>query len=373
VSANHLSISGRLTDGTFGWQTEQLEAIGAGRLADLYTSESILDLERRRIFGREWILVASIEDFPPGPGGGCLPVDIVGWQILLIRTASGELKGFHNICPHRGLPLVEDSGQCGRFLTCPYHQWSFTVDGRLANAPQPDQFDREDLAVIGLTPVEVVNWHGFIFARIDGTEPFDASIGELDERVEPFFAGPLVKVADVTREVACNWKFMVENHVDVYHLWYLHSKTLNTYDHFKFEWQRTGKGWWSFEPPKRQRKEAPLLSWLDEDLANGVGAHLIYPNSLFITSGSNIAIYNLMPLAPDRSLLKLRVRSVDGVNVDAMLEAMFPFLEEDIWACERLQIGVRSPWFSVGPLAGHHELPLYLFHEELRNNLLELS
>jgi phenylpropionate dioxygenase-like ring-hydroxylating dioxygenase large terminal subunit len=331
-----------------------------------YTSGPLLDLERRQLFDQSWALVGTVEEL--SRPGAYLATTIGSHPLVVVRDLDGNLQGFHNLCRHRGLPLVQEAGNCGRFLTCAYHQWSYDLDGALRRIPQADtQFDGLDPAEWGLHPARVESWHGMVFAHPDADPPpLVSSLGLLADRLAGFLSGPLVEVARVTYTAECNWKLIVENHIDVYHLWYVHSRSLSGYDHRRFEWDWEGDTWWSLEPRKDPSAAAATLGWLTPAEQYGIGAHLLFPNLMMVTTGDYFATYDAVPLTPNRTRLTLRVRSVPGAAGDELVESVRSFLAEDVAICEQLQDGVRSPRFATGPLATSHEAPIRAFHAALR-------
>jgi len=329
-----------------------------------YTSPELLREERRALFDRSWALVGTVEQV--AEVGAYVTATVGLSPLVVVRSPGGALRAFHNLCPHRGLALVEGSGTCGRYLTCPYHQWSFDTDGTLRRIPQSEeQFADVDVTGLGLHPASVDTWHGMVFANPDPhAPPLRQALGELGRRLEHFVDGPMVEVASVTYEVSCNWKLIVENHVDVYHLWFVHRRSLAAYDHRSFSWELLGDNWWSFEPqkdPAGLRDEA--LPWLDASEYLGIGASLLFPNLMIVTTNRYFATYDAVPVAPDRTRLTLRVRSTEDRDGHGLVGAVRSFLAEDITVCERLQTSVASPRFGLGPLAATHELPIVRFHQ----------
>lgn len=353
--------------GALGWGTAELGAAGAERLGDLYRSEAVLELERRRLFRRSWSLAASSEELTRP--GDYLAVDAAGAPLVVVRDEHGGLRCFHNVCPHRGLVLLEGRGQLRRHVTCPYHQWSFALDGSLVTVPQAaDQFPDLDRRSWPLRPALVTEWNGMVLVNASTAAPgWAETLSGLGERLAGAGRGPLVEVARVVEEAPCNWKLLVENHVDVYHLWYLHKESLSGFDHRRFTWESLGDNWWSLEPPKT---EAPGAAALGSAEQGALGAHLVFPNLMIVTTPSYVATYDAVPLGPRRSRLTLRVRAPVGTDPGPLVEGIRSFLAEDLEACRRLQIGTGSPAFAVGPLARDHEEPVRRFHASLRQALL---
>lgn len=358
------------TDTMLGWDAESLAAVGGGALRDLYTANGVFEAERERLFPRSWMLAASSCEVG---AGRYLALRIGPQPVVLWRDASGGCRAFRNMCRHRGLPLLADGpGQIGRYLTCPYHQWSFAVDGGLVNVPQSGQFPQLDPETLGLVPLPVIEWHGMIFVST-GKAPvdFDAAVAPLAGRLAQYLDADLLQVATARYTVACNWKFLVENHIDVYHLWYLHQDSLRAYEHRAFQWEWSGRTWWSWEPIKDRASEGNSLPGLSGQHIYGIGAHLLFPNLMIINGPRYLATYDAEPLGPDRTQITLRIRSRPEEDGAEMVRSVEQFLAEDIKACEQLQVGAGSPAFAIGALARDHEAPLGLFHRLLRRELLE--
>lgn len=352
-----------------GWDEASLATVGASALRDLYTSDEVYRAEQDRLFTRSWVLAASSCEIGTGR---YLALRVGSDPVLLWRDAGGRCRAFRNMCRHRGLPLIEDGpGQMGRYVTCPYHQWSFALDGSLVNVPQRPQFPELDPETLGLLPLRVVEWHGMIFVSTgQATCDFGATVAPLARRLTEYLESDLVQVATSRYSVSCNWKFLVENHIDVYHLWYLHQESLRPFEHRAFQWKWAGRTWWSWEPIKDPESVKDSLPGLGPQHRFGIGAHLLFPNLMVINGPRYLATYDAEPLAPDRTRITLRIRSRRGEDGVDMVHMVEQFLAEDIKACEQLQVGARSRAFAIGALAKEHEAPLGLFHHLLRQELL---
>jgi phenylpropionate dioxygenase-like ring-hydroxylating dioxygenase large terminal subunit len=345
------------------------DAAGAPSFAALYTDPAVLATERARLLTRSWALVASDEEVA-GPGS-YVTAFVGGIPLAVVRGHDGVLRAFHNVCRHRGITLLEGAGTVGRFMTCPYHQWSYASTGELARVPQADdQFPSLELCDLGLVEAQVAVWCGMVFVNPWPESPSLAEeMGGLDRKLERFLAGPIRQVAVVQYEAACNWKLLVENHIDVYHLWYLHAKTLAAYDHRAFSWESFGDNWWSLEPLKAPSDGA--ADWVPPDMRGTIGAYLLFPNLMLVTTDDYFASYDAVPLAPDRTRLTLRVRAPADADADALVASIRSFMSEDVAACERMQQGTASPWFGVAALATTHEEPIRRFHAALGRRLAQ--
>jgi Rieske 2Fe-2S family protein len=220
----------------------------------------------------------------------------------------------------------------------------------------------------------VASWAGLLFAHLDpDAPPLAPWLGDVPDRIGGYRPDRLVEVARHRFELAANWKLFVENHVDVYHLWYLHGESLGEYDHPRAEWDNTGPHWVFYEPPRDGVDTGADSFWRGltpvghvGDDRRGSGAHLIFPNLTFATGAGFFMTYECVPLAPDRSVVDMRVRAEPGSDPSAVLARSREIIErEDGGACAAMQAAVRSPAFSVGPLARSHELPITRFHRSV--------
>jgi choline monooxygenase len=279
--------------------------------AEAYWSPSWYQAEQERLFARCWNLVGTVDDLA---GGRALVADVAGRTVVVETTLQA----------HRA-------------------------------------------------SVEV--WAGYVFVHLDPepTIPLAQWLGDFPTRIGDFHPDRLVEVARHRFELAANWKLFVENHIDVYHLWYLHQQSLGLYDHPRAAWSMCGPHWVFYEPPRADvdthdeqfwRGLAPISHVGEERW--GSGAHLIWPNVTLATGAGFFMTYQCVPLGPERCLVDLRVRAEPGGDPSALLAMSKGIIqEEDGLACEHMQAAVRSPWFSVGPLARDHEQPITLFHEQV--------
>lgn len=331
--------------------------------------------ERAGLFTTRWTLVADESEL--AEPGSYVAVTLGDAPVLVVRGDDGTLRAFHNICRHRGMVmLAEGTGTCPGSISCFYHQWRFGLDGALVGVPQRrDQFPDLDPTQCGLLPASVEVWEGMVFAHPDpAAGPLSDVIAPLATNLGSHRPGQLPLVARYDFDAACNWKLFVENHIDVYHLWYLHEQTLGAFKHTRFEHHFEGDDWFSYEPLRRPRDPAVAattteIRHLDDRDRGGIGAHLVFPNLLVATSAQFFATYQAVPLAPDRIRIELRVRAEADADPEVVLAATKAFIDEDILACEQIQRAVNSPAFAVGPLAATHEAPITHFHQSILRQL----
>ena len=338
-----------------------------------YWSDEWFDTEQERLFGATWHLAATACEL--GRPGDYATVDAGHDPLVVVRTRSGAVRAFHNRCPHRAVALCEGRGNTGERFVCPYHAWSFDLDGTLRRVPQRAQFAGLDADAHGLDPAGAAEWAGLVFAHPDPGAGLAAHLGELPAHIGSFRPELLVPVDRFTIEARCNWKLFVENHVDVYHLWYLHARTLADYDHGRFEWRQLGRNWASYEPlragapTRRPSRTVPPIAHLDARDRAGIGAHLLFPNVMIASEAQSFVVYVARPVRPDLTAVDVRILAEPGADAAALADAARAFMAEDVAACEAVQRTVRSSRFRVGALAGDHERPVVEFQRNVLDAL----
>lgn len=344
-----------------------------GLRPEAYRDATWFAAEQDTVLARRWALVGSTDQL--AAPGDYVTSTVGRAPIVVVTGADGVLRAFHNLCRHRGMRLLAGSGNAGRTLNCFYHQWRYSTAGALEVVPQRrEQFPELDMGDWGLLPASVATWEGMVFAHPDPAAPPLAEwMDELPAHIGSHRPGLLREVASARIEARCNWKLLIENHVDVYHLWYLHGDSLADFDHTRFEHHQLGRHWASYEPLRTgDVADAALttgtrpIGHLDSRDRDGLGAHLLFPTTMMASAAEFFATYVAEPLAPDHTAIHLRVRAEAGSDADALLAAVRSFIEEDVVACEAIQAALGSPAFSVGPLAVEHEAPIAAFHESVR-------
>lgn len=196
-----------------------------------YTSQEFYRRECERVFQATWNPIGRVDDIP-NPGD-YFTTELVGVPLIVVRDEKGAVHAFVNSCRHRGTVLVEGTGN-RRDFTCPYHSWCYALDGKLISSPGMDgveNFDRRDFPLIGVT-VDV--WAGFLFVNLDAqAKPLDAYIGDLKSALAPYDMGDMGRVRQEVFDLRCNWKLLVENFKESYHLATVHATTINRYASIK--------------------------------------------------------------------------------------------------------------------------------------------
>ncbi|MGH9548400.1 MAG: aromatic ring-hydroxylating oxygenase subunit alpha, partial [Terriglobales bacterium] len=180
-----------------------------------YTSETFYQRELDRIFMKTWNFIDRI-DAVPNPGD-YLAVDTFTGPVMIVRDRQGTLRAFANSCRHRGSRLLTGSGNC-RGIVCPYHSWTYGLDGKLLAAKGMERSAGFETAKYGLKQIRLETWGGFIFVNFDsGAEALLDYLGELPRKFASYKFDDMVCTRRTEYEVACNWKLIIENAHEDYH------------------------------------------------------------------------------------------------------------------------------------------------------------
>ncbi len=182
--------------------------------AEAYTSGTVFRLEQEAIFGRSWLCVGREADIPAA--GDYFLQEMAGDSVIVARGGDGAVRAFYNVCRHRGSRILESPKGSGlKRLLCPYHAWSYELDGRVQNAPQMGEGFRKEQ--FGLVPVRLGLFHGFIFLNLDDSAPpLERHLADLPD-FSRFRMAELRCGKRIEYEVAANWKLICENYSECYH------------------------------------------------------------------------------------------------------------------------------------------------------------
>ncbi len=184
-----------------------------------YNNEELTQLEMERVFLRNWIWAGHVSDIPEVGDYQCL--DIANERALVIRDQQGQVRAFHNLCRHRGSRVVTDSkGQCKNALVCPFHGWSYHLDGRLKNVPKSAAFPEFDKSRYGLKTLECEIWHGLIFIRfVDGGPSIAEVFHEAEQEVGLYRIGEMQAFDEPWRfDFKLDWKSVLDVDNEGYHV-----------------------------------------------------------------------------------------------------------------------------------------------------------
>ncbi len=334
---------------------------------DYYLSDGLFALERERIFFREWCC-AGREAELPSPGD-YLVCDVAGESVLVVRTRDGGLAAHYNVCRHRGSQLVPGGGR-GSFsggIRCPYHSWTYSLEGALRTAPfleESDGLAKDDLS---LHPVGVESWGGFIFLHLTPAEAgpigrtLQAQLGAVPDRLRRYPLAELRVARRIEYQVAANWKVMLENYNECYHCGPVHPELCRLVPAFKqrggseLDWERGiphRDGAWTFTGTGTTDR-APFEGLSDDERVRHKG-ELIYPNLLLSLSADHVAAFTVRPHAPGRTTIVCEFLfhpaeiAKPGFDPSDAVEFWDLVNRQDWTICESVQRGMSSRVFQTG-------------------------
>ncbi len=332
-----------------------------------YYAQDVYALEKERIFCREWLCVAREEELP-APGDFRV-LDVVGESIILVRNRHGVLRAFYNVCRHRGARLcrmdeaappglaVQGGVIASRTILCPYHQWSYDLDGHLVAAPHMGNVPGFEKSAVNLYPVGVECWGGFVFLNLTPGEarPFAAQVGAIAERISRYPLADLRIGHSISYSVAANWKAICENYNECYHCGGVHPELCSVVPAFR-EAGGSGLDWLQGVP---HREGAVTFSYsgttdrrpfptLDADERVRHKGELIYPNLFVSLACDHAAAFILQPRGPERTEIVCHFLfepcEIEKEGFDAADTVEFwDITNRQDWAiCESVQRGMHS-------------------------------
>jgi choline monooxygenase len=197
-----------------------VEANGLPSLA--YTSDQFFDLEQNKFFRRSWMAVAFTGELPDV--GDAMPIEVADLPLLLLRDSNGEIQAFHNACRHRGMMVLPTPCKHLKHVRCPYHAWTYGLDGQLNRAPFFDGTatgnSDQRLDDVGLVPVRCAVWHHWIFVNVDGNAPtIDQHMAPYMEFMNQPMIDQLAYAEHIEWEYDANWKLAADNWENYHHPW----------------------------------------------------------------------------------------------------------------------------------------------------------
>jgi choline monooxygenase len=352
----------------------------------LYRDPAVLEIEQRKIFARTWQLAGHISQLA---GTGSYITAQAGVEpVLVLRGAEGELRAFRNVCRHRGSRLLSGSGDCGKAIRCRYHGWTYRFDGELIGVPEGRAIPGIDKSALGLFPARVEVMSGLVFVNLDiHAAPLAEQVAGLPERLERYGLERLKVKEEKTPSIQpANWKIVVDNFLEGYHVPIAHPGLMRLLDYKRYEGELHDNWVWTRAPlrdkPSGNRMErlyqrmVEPMPGIDQDDRRTWHYVFIYPNTMIDLYPDQVAIWHLTPDGPLRSLdlyftlvpprAGLRTRIVQYANRKVNDLAG----DEDIDLVANQQAGLETRGFEPGPLS-RREAAVGWFAHKIRADLGE--
>lgn len=341
--------------------------------APWYLDAQMEEAERGQVFGRSWIAVGRTDQV--AAEGQFFTAEIAGEPIVIVRGSNGELRAFYNVCRHHAAAVVTAPCGTAQHLRCPYHGWTYGLDGSLKGAPEFAGVCNFDRAANGLVPVRVATWEQFIFVTLDEHAPdLQISLGDLSKRVAPLEISKLHFFARKSYTLACNWKVYVDNYLDGgYHVPHLHKGLNSVLDYKEYTIENSERYSLQSSPMVSSQEHAQFTATRTGDRAC---YYWLYPNFMINIYQGVMDTNLVLPLATDRCLVQFdfyfadvsgqaRASNTESVAVSDRIQ------DEDVDICESVQRGLRSRAYGAGRLSVRRESGEHLFHRLLAADLKE--
>jgi len=369
---------------------------------EAYTSQAWFDKEQETIFSNSWQFAGLVEDI--ADPGDYITVQCGHQNMVIVKGRDQRLRAFHNLCRHRGTQLLRAVGKKQKALTCPYHDWTYSLNGELISVPEKDkEFPDLELDKICLHKGSVDVWRGMLWVHPKpNATPINKWFDGVIPNLGPHKPERLIEYPDSTYEkvINANWKIVAENYIDVYHLAHLHSNTLQMYDHANAQYGFVGDHYTFWEPLAKNYLDNldSLIPFkrIAEMTDEYIGAYVpwLFPNTGLSETESSWSVFHAEPLAPDKTKVIVRSKlepmtdweytkqstksmaSWHGVmgsdtkygnydEDDPM--ATGDFMAEDVYACEQQQKSLKNPLFGVSATAKHGESTVRQFQTIIAN------
>ena len=346
-----------------------------------YISPEFYDREQERIFSRRWVCVGRAEQI--GKSGAYKLIELAGESLILARDQAGDARAFFNLCRHRGTLICEqEQGRFSNSIQCPYHAWTYALDGRLIGAPLMDSvpdFDKDDYP---LHQAGLAEWEGFLFVNLySEAEPFETAFAPLIGKFDRWKIAELHALRSQVYEVQANWKLIVQNYSECYHCPLIHPDLAQRSPYRSghndlFSGPFLG-GFMEIEEQfgsltlSGRACALPLGEVAGADLAR-VYYYSVFPNMLLSLHPDYVMCHTLWPLATDRTrivcewLFDPAQQGQPGFDPDDAAGFWDRTNRQDWHVCELAQRGVSSRLYAPSPYSPAESLLAAFDREYLR-------
>jgi Rieske 2Fe-2S family protein len=343
--------------------------------ARYYTDASLFRRELDGLFGTMWFYAARSEEI--AAPGQYVVREINGHNIVVTRNERGRVRAFHNVCRHRGTRLCSESaGQLPGSVQCPYHAWTYDLDGRLIGAPHMDEVPHFNRADYPLLPVDADEWDGHVFLTLADDPPALAEqLGPLVAKFVSWGMQDLRRGHRIVYDVKANWKLIIQNYNECLHCPNLHP-ALNKLSHYLSGENEPLRptymgGLMDLRPGVETLSmdgtcPRAILPGLSAEDARRVYYYCIFPNMMLSLHPDYMLTHTLWPIAPDRTInvceWHFQPSELARPDFDASdCIAFWDMTNKQDWhVCELSQAGISSPVYMPGPYSNREDL-LYAF------------
>jgi Rieske 2Fe-2S family protein len=362
-------------------KTADTFASGAKTLPQRYfVSPEIFAKEQEKIFSAQWGLVGHQSQI--AKAGDYLVQEVAGESLIILRDQKGEVRAFYNVCRHRGTRLCEDKNGHFSTIQCPYHAWTYGLDGRLIGVPHMDKVPGFDKAEYSLHAVNLALWEGFIFVSLaDAPNPPEKAFAPLAGKFTHWNLAKLRSARRIEYDVRANWKVIFENYSECYHCPGVHPalQRLTPYDLAENDLCE-GPFLGGFMPITKGHSltmtgNACALSVGDikAEEHDRVFYYSIFPNMLLSMHPDYVMVHQLRPQSPGQTLILcdwfFHPEAFDrpDFHPDDAIDFWDMTNKQDWHVCELSQQGIASRAYQPGPYSTRESIPAAWDREYLRH------
>jgi len=345
--------------------------------ASWYTDNRLFELEKKTVFGNSWQVVARIDQLKQA--GDFVTTDLAGEPLVIVRGQDENIRAFFNVCRHHAAAVMTEASGHAQQMRCPYHGWTYALDGQLKGTPDfagVCDFDRTNS---GLVPVDVSIWEQWVFVKIEdeAEKPSlkDFLGGDLQKQISSLGINSLHWVERRKYTIDCNWKVFVDNYLDGgYHVPHLHKGLDSVLDYSNYTIENGEHFCLQSSPMVQPGKGSSDIKMGDVRKGDRARYYWIYPNFM-INCYEGVMDTNLVrPLAVDRTEVifdfyfedvseSARARNLASVEAGEQIQ------REDLDICASVQRGLGSRAYDAGRLSVRREAGEHLFHRLLHADL----
>ncbi len=339
--------------------------------AEAYTEAAWFDVDLNAVLSRTWQWVCHLEKLREP--GSFVTTQVAGQPIAIVRDKSGELRAFYNVCQHRAHELLTGEGKVSKIM-CPYHAWTYKLDGQLIRAPHTENLPDFNLADICLAAVKVEEFCGFVYVNLDpNAVELSVQSGELADEIMRWApdVSSLTFGHRLSYDIKSNWKNVVDNFLECYHCPVAHKDfcdlvdmdtyKVTTHGIYSSHMADAGQGNNSAYDVSKATVRTHAVWWL-------------WPTTCLMRypGRSSMIVLNIIPIGPDRTLetydFFLETTEPDEMELDAIRYLNDVLQVEDINLVESVQRGMHTPAFDQGRIvndpegSGKSEHAVHHFH-----------
>ena len=363
---------------------------------ECYNNVEYTKIERKKLFEDKWVVIGVASSIPQP--GDAKPFDLLGIPLILLRNKKNQVKVYHNVCSHRGYKILKKKCNIKNILRCPYHSWSYNLEGELVATPhiggmnkhESEDFDKSSSR---LKEVHSYVWLDLIIVNISNNAvSFEEYIKPLNERWSEFWPEKDQKLIKHSKDLGyfklkakCNWKFAIENYCESYHLPWVHPG-LNTYskisDHYHIQGlsnRFAGQGTVVYNPMKKGKNKFPCFPNWPKNKINIAEYVALFPNVMLAIHKDHYYTNWLEPINHKLTIEHMEIYYVGSEAANSKkfatlrkqnFKLWYGVLSEDVCIIEGMQEGRNSPVYNGGNFSPVMDKPTHQFHKWVAANLI---